>query len=125
VGFLLRPDAVPGLAISLDWYNIRLNNAINSASAQEFAELCVDQPTLDNTYCDAITRDPDSGFVNGWTVRPENVANFATAGADFTVDYRFAPSELGLFHLSVSGGYLDKLEFIATPGGNGRCVLAA
>lgn len=116
VGFLLRPEAVPGLSISLDWYNIRLKNAINSATAQEFAELCVDQPTLDNTYCDAITRDPVSGFVNGWTVRPENVANFATAGADFTVDYRFAPAALGVFHLSVSGGYLDKLEFIATPG---------
>jgi iron complex outermembrane recepter protein len=116
VGFLLRPSAVPGLSISLDWYNIRLKNAINTATAQEFAELCVDQPTLDNIYCDAISRDPDTGFVNGWTVRPENVANFATAGADFTVDYRFAPSERGDFHLSLSGGYLDKLEFIATPG---------
>jgi iron complex outermembrane recepter protein len=116
VGFLLRPTAIPGLSISLDWYNIRLKNAINTATAQEFAELCVDQPTLDNTYCDAITRDPVTGFVNGWAVRPENVASFATAGADFTLDYRFAPSELGEFHLSLGGGYLDKLEFIATPG---------
>jgi iron complex outermembrane recepter protein len=116
VGFLLRPEAVPGLAISLDWYNIRLKNAINTATAQQFAELCVDQPTLDNTYCDAIERSPLTGFINGWSVRPENVAHFASAGADFTVDYRFAPSELGVFHLKVSGGYLDKLEFIATPG---------
>jgi iron complex outermembrane receptor protein len=115
-GFLLRPSAVPGLAISLDWYNIRLKNAINTATAQQFAELCVDQPTLDNVYCDAIDRDPLTGFVNGWSVRPENVSRFATSGADFTVDYLFAPSDLGDFHLKITGGYLDKLDLIPTPG---------
>jgi iron complex outermembrane receptor protein len=93
-----------------------LNNAINTATAQEFAELCVDQPTLDNSFCDAITRDEDTGYVNGWSVRPENVARFSSAGADFAMDYRFAPSDFGDFHLRVAGGYLDKLEFIATPG---------
>jgi iron complex outermembrane recepter protein len=116
LGFLLRPQAVPGLEIRFDWYDIKLKNAINTASAEQFAQLCVDQPTLDNTYCDAIERDPDTGYINGWMVRPENVAKFATAGADFTVGYRFAPMDAGDFHLVVTGGYLDKLQFIATPG---------
>jgi iron complex outermembrane recepter protein len=115
-GFLLRPQAVPGLSVSFDWYDIKLKNAINTASAEQFAELCVDQPTLDNVFCDAITRDPTTGFINGWTVRPENVANFETSGADFTVDYRFAPTNLGTILLGMSGGYLDKLKFIPTPG---------
>ncbi|MEO8315227.1 MAG: TonB-dependent receptor [Pseudomonadota bacterium] len=116
VGFTVTPQSAPGLAISVDWYDINLKNAINTASAEQFAQLCVDQPSQDNTYCDAITRDPDTGYINGWTVRPENVAHFATSGADFTLDYRFAPTDVGDFRLAVKGGYLDKLQFIATPG---------
>lgn len=116
LGFVLRPSAVPGFTVSFDWYDIKLKNAINSASAQEFAELCVDQPSLDNVYCDAISRDATTGYIDGWSVRPENVAFFATAGADFAVNYRFAPTGLGTFLLGLSGGYLDKLEFVPTPG---------
>ena len=114
-GFVLQPHAVPGLSINLDWYSIRLNNAINTASAQKFAELCVDQPTLTNVYCSAITRNSQSGYITGWTARPENVAFFTTKGTDLTADYRFDTS-VGKFNLVVSGGYLQQLEFIATPG---------
>ncbi|MEO6079751.1 MAG: TonB-dependent receptor [Steroidobacteraceae bacterium] len=116
IGVLFRPEFAPGLSMSFDWYDIKLKNAINTASAEEFAQLCVDQPTLDNVYCDAITRDSGTGFINGWTVRPENVAGFATSGADFALDYRFAPVDAGSFHLTLHGGYLDKLTFISTPG---------
>ncbi len=115
-GFVLTPGFAPALSFSFDWYDIKLDNAINTATAEEFAGLCVDQPTLDNTYCNAITRDPATGYINGWTVRPENVARFSTAGADLTLNYRFAPTDFGVFHLIVNGGYLDKLEFISTPG---------
>ncbi|WP_057883502.1 TonB-dependent receptor domain-containing protein [Tsuneonella troitsensis] len=116
-GVVLRPRFIPRLTITADWYDIKLENAISTAAAQDLVDLCVDQPTLDNQFCANIGRDSTTGFVNDFLVGPANVAQFRTAGADFTVNYTFAPSQtLGNFNLRLAGGYLDRLEFIPTPG---------
>lgn len=116
-GVVLKPRFIPGLVATFDWYDIKLRNAISTATAQDLVDLCVDQPTLDNSFCANIGRDPSTGFVNDFLVGPANVAQFATAGADFTVNYGFEISpELGNLNLRFAGGYLDKLEFIPTPG---------
>ena len=61
-GIVLRPEFAPGLSVSLDWYDIEIEEAINTPEAIELAELCVDQPSLDNPFCDGITRDPEYGI---------------------------------------------------------------
>jgi len=116
-GVVLRPGFIPGLVATFDWYDIKIANAITTATAQDLTDACVDQPTLDNQFCDLITRDPTTGFVSDYLLRPLNVSEFATSGADFTINYGFSPSDsLGRFNLRLAGGYLDKLTFISTPG---------
>lgn len=116
-GFVLRPRFIPGLFITADWYDIKLENAISTAAAQDLVDLCVDQPTLDNQFCANVGRDPATGFVNDFLVGPANVAQFRTAGADFTINYGFDLSPtLGALNIRVAGGYLDRLEFVPTPG---------
>jgi len=115
-GVVLRPEFAPGLSLSLDWYDIEIEDAINTPEAIELAELCVDQPSIDNQFCDGITRDPDTGFITGFSVQPDNVASFRTAGLDVALDYRIGTDQSGDFHIQLVGGYLDRLEFIATPG---------
>ena len=116
-GVVLKPRFIPGLVATFDWYDIKLNNAISTAAAQDLVDLCVDQPTLENQFCANVGRDPSTGFVNDYLIGPANVAQFATAGADFTVNYGFTPNDKwGRFNLRFTGGYLDKLEFIPTPG---------
>jgi iron complex outermembrane receptor protein len=115
-GVVLRPEFVPGLTMSFDWYDIEIEDAINTPEAIELAELCVDQPSLDNPYCAGIDRDPDTGFIIGFTVRPDNVASFHTAGLDMTLDYLLQTDRKGDFRFQVVGGYLDRLEFVSTPG---------
>ena len=115
-GVVLRPSFIPGLIASFDWYDIKLKNAVNTATAEEVAELCVDQPTLDNVFCGNITRASGTGYIDSWYVQPQNVANFRTAGADFKLNYGFDTAKAGSFAISLVGGYLDKLEFIPTPG---------
>jgi len=115
-GVVLRPDFSPGLSVSLDWYDIEIEDAINTAEAEELAQLCVDQPTLDNPFCPGIVRDADTGFITGFTVRPENVAQFRTAGLDVSVDYYVSTENAGAFTVQLVGGYLDRLEFVPTPG---------
>ena len=113
---MLRPEFAPGLSVSLDWYDIEIEDAINTPEAIELAELCVDQPSLDNQFCDGITRDPDTGFITGFSVQPDNVASFRTAGLDVALDYRIGTDKSGDFQMQLVGGYLERLEFIATPG---------
>ncbi|MEC3948609.1 TonB-dependent receptor plug domain-containing protein [Sphingobium sp. HWE2-09] len=115
-GTVLRPRFIPGLIASFDWYDIKIKNAISTPTAEELAGLCVDQPTLDNVYCQNISRANGTGFINGYFVQPQNVANFRTAGADMKLNYSFNTAKAGAFSISLVGGYLDKLQFIATPG---------
>lgn len=126
-GVVLQPSFISGLTITFDWYNIRIRDAINSPTPSELAELCVDQPTLDNIYCANVFRDTVTGYFLGqgndpqqriaFISRPENVAAFRTSGADFSINYNFTPSDaLGNFSFSLVGGYLDKISFIPTPG---------
>lgn len=116
-GVVLRPSFIPGLVATFDWYDIKIANAITTATAQDLTNACVDQPTLDNQFCDLITRDPSTGFVSDYLLRPLNVSQFATSGADFTINYAFRPSDsLGQFNVRLAGGYLDSLTFISTPG---------
>ncbi|WP_404480620.1 TonB-dependent receptor domain-containing protein [Novosphingobium sp. BL-52-GroH] len=116
-GIVLRPEFVPGLMLSADWYNIRITKAINYSTVQDIADLCYDQPTLDNQYCSLITRSSTNGYINTFNVIPQNVASYETAGLDLSVNYRFEPSPaIGAFTLQLVGNYLNKLEFVPSPG---------
>ncbi len=115
-GVVVRPRFVPGLTASVDWYDITLDDAINTPDPSQLAGLCVDQPTLDNPFCPAVSRAPGTGIINGFSVQPQNVARFRTAGADLNLDYLIHTARAGTFDLRLIGGYLDRLEFIATPG---------
>ena len=118
-GVVLRPSFIPNLSLAVDWYDIRLRNAITQPdgnAANTAAELCVDQPTTDNVFCQSITRRQGSGFINGFTVQPENVAAFRTAGLEVNATYRIDTARLGRFDLRFVGGYLHRLEQVSTPG---------
>ena len=116
-GLVLRPRFIPGLNLAFDWYDIKLKDAVNTPTANELVNLCYDQPSLDNVYCDSISRSTVTGYVNEFALTPENVASFDTEGLDVAFNYRFAPfSNLGSFNLKVNANYLHKLQFIATPG---------
>ncbi|OYU15000.1 MAG: TonB-dependent receptor [Alphaproteobacteria bacterium PA4] len=63
VGAVFTPRAVPGLILSVDYYNIELKNAINTVGAQTIINQCYDSPDgIDNTFCKAITRNPNGTF---------------------------------------------------------------
>jgi iron complex outermembrane receptor protein len=122
IGVLLRPSFAPNLSFSVDWYDIKLTDAITTATPLEAAEICVDSPSLENDFCGLITRDPTTGQINGFTRQPVNVANFRTEGYDFTVNYALDPSEfgasrnLGQFNFRLVGNKLEKITYINLPG---------
>ncbi|MDE8652617.1 TonB-dependent receptor plug domain-containing protein [Novosphingobium album (ex Liu et al. 2023)] len=118
-GVVLKPRFIPGLIVTADWYDIRIKNAINTVTPEKVAELCVDQATLDNQYCDAIVRQnggDNAGFITSFNVGPLNVANFKTAGLDVMIDYRLRTDKAGTFTVHAVGNYLHKQTYVPIPG---------
>ena len=121
-GTVIRPRFAPRLAIAIDYYDINIEDAISTATAQDVANGCVDQPTLDNIFCDSLSRNPVTGAINGFVVQPENVAAFRTRGIDFEVNYTLDAEQLGTardvgsFSLTLAGNRLDRLTTVPTIG---------
>ncbi len=114
VGGTFAPLAVRGLAISVDYYNIRVKNVISGLTGQAIIDRCYDDPTgLDNPFCDAVFRRTStdqiqnltfngqtnrtlgvtqfpfavSGNGTGFLNQPFNFAQLRTRGIDFDVAY--------------------------------------
>ena len=115
-GIVLRPSFAPTLSIGVDWYDIELTDAINTALPEEAAEICVDSPSLDNPFCGLLTREPGTGAIVDFVQQPQNVANFLTEGFDFTVSYSFDAGSIGRFGLRAVGNKLEELTYINLPG---------
>lgn len=122
-GVVIQPSFVPGLAIALDWYDINLKQAINTVDAQKLAELCVDQPTINNPFCASLVRAQGSGLIVDYTVSPQNVAAFRTSGLELNLNYSFRLEKVGDFQLKFVGNYLNKLTFVDSPGAAPRSTL--
>jgi iron complex outermembrane receptor protein len=117
-GIVLRPRFLPGFSFTADWYDIKLANAINTPDVNEVFKLCVDQPTLQNVFCNSFTRSTTTGFINSYKTQTLNVAAFTTSGLEISAAYRFNLSPaLGHLDFRLSGGYLHDLTFLATVGG--------
>lgn len=122
VGIVLQPSFIPRLVITADWYDIRIEDAINTVDPQDLADLCVDQSTLDNQYCQSITRqngdagNADAGNIVSFVRSPLNVANFKTAGLDFMVNYSLPTDSAGTFGMRLVGNYLHRLKTVPIPG---------
>jgi outer membrane receptor protein involved in Fe transport len=127
IGVEYRPRWANDLRFRVDYYDIELTNAINTASAQVTANQCVDLPTIDNDFCALQTRedDPDSELFGGvvdFVLQPLNVAKFTTEGYDFEVNYVLDSSrysggrDYGVFSFGLIGNKLEDLTFINLPG---------
>lgn len=112
-GAVLQPRFIPGLTISGDYYDIRIEDAIQSVSAQNIVNNCFDLPTFPNQFCALFTRGPNLGF-NFLRQTQLNFARFETAGVDVNVVYNFALGQ-NRFSLRATGNWTDKLNTFLDP----------
>ncbi|WDA41066.1 TonB-dependent receptor domain-containing protein [Erythrobacter sp. BLCC-B19] len=115
VGTQLTPSFLPGFILSVDYYNIEIEDAINAVAAQDIVDNCVDSATINNGFCDLITRNPNTG---GFTFLRQTSVNFArqeTAGVEASMRYSFDIGEHG-FRIDAAGTWVDKLDNFFDPG---------
>ncbi|MEO1252146.1 MAG: TonB-dependent receptor [Pseudomonadota bacterium] len=125
-GILLTPNAVPGLSISADYFNIQVEDFITSGiPAQTILDTCL--ATGDPVFCDLINRAPGgtlrSGITtdSGFEARNLNIAELSTTGIDFQVRYSmdladYVGGDWGTLAFDYASTYLMEKEFTAFPG---------
>ncbi len=113
-GFVLTPNFLPGLQISADWFDIKIEDAISFLSPQAIAENCVDRAGgPDPDLCALITRDttPGANFfsITGGRSTYVNTSKLQTSGLDTQVFYA-RPLGGGRISANLAFTYLHRLR---------------
>jgi outer membrane receptor protein involved in Fe transport len=123
VGVILTPQAVPNLTISLDYYNIKVNDYIGTVDPFLTINQCIQ--TGNPFFCDLFNRDPTTGVIfgtDGYIVATTlNTGYLQTSGIDVNASYGFALDTLGLneggrLNFDLFGTWLDKHVVQPLPG---------
>jgi outer membrane receptor protein involved in Fe transport len=97
-GAILQPRFIPGLSLTVDYYNIKVAQVIGSLSAQAIVNNCYDL-AAGNQYCDLFQRNTGPGagpngeapgrILEGTLLQiPLNFAALKRRGIDFELAYR-------------------------------------
>jgi iron complex outermembrane receptor protein len=110
-GVVFQPRWVPRLAITVDWFRIKIKNAIQQIGADTILGVC-DQ-TQDPVFCGLVHRDSSGSLwrsANGYVVdRPRNIGGTETRGIDVGASYAMNIGRWGGLSFNLTGTYLDKL----------------
>lgn len=115
LGVILQPGFLPGLDVTVDYWDIDIKNVITQFSYATLIRLCVDAPTIDNPYCARVTRDPTTHYATRVESNQLNAARLYARGIDIGAAYR-RPVGSGVLSLSFKGSYLLDKVTETTPG---------
>lgn len=109
-GVVLRPSFFDGFQVSVDAFNIDLDNAITSLGAQEVVQRCA---AGDQTFCAALTRNA-AGVLTQVQITTFNAQTLKTRGLDIEASYQTPLDRLfhgaqGALALSTTATYVDRL----------------
>lgn len=99
IGTVFQPRFVPGFSLSVDYYDITVNNVIVSLAAQTIVNACYDTPNLQSPLCNGFTRNlggangangelPGQILTNTVIQGPQNFARRVRKGIDVEASYR-------------------------------------
>jgi outer membrane receptor protein involved in Fe transport len=124
-GVVLQPRWVPGLAITVDYYDIKVKNVIEAPTVQDIVNQCYDLPSLDNQFCALFERWDGPGLgpngeqpgeirVQSLIQGPVNFAKRVRRGIDVDMQYNhqiatntFLNARLYYTHVLKASNYID------------------
>ncbi|RDS80080.1 TonB-dependent receptor plug domain-containing protein [Dyella psychrodurans] len=112
-GLVYSPHYAEGLDITLDYYDIRLKNAIASVDASDVLNYCY----IENmpSYCSVFTRN-GNGVITQLVEGLYNLGTLTTTGYDLGIHYRLPETSFGRFRISSDSTYLTKYQTTSGPG---------
>ena len=111
LGVVLQPRFLPRFALTVDWFDIDVGNAIQALGADNIINSCL--ATGEAEFCDRINRDARGSLwltSNGFIVDlQENIGGVSTRGIDVGMSYSMDIGNMGNFGLNFQGTWLDEL----------------
>ncbi|MBC2776128.1 TonB-dependent receptor [Parasphingopyxis sp. GrpM-11] len=123
LGVIVTPPQVPGLAVTVDYYNIEVTDAITTLNPGDVLTPCfgpnLSAPTPNPAApeCALIQRNPLNGSLNGGGDTPglilqlTNAGTLETSGIDFRVNYSL-PVSFGSVNFDLNGNWTEKLVIL-------------
>jgi outer membrane receptor protein involved in Fe transport len=105
IGVVAQPTFLPGLSVSLDFYDIEIKDAIGTLSGQAILDECFRGAT---SLCPLLTRDPATGVLTAVDAPYLNLSLRKTRGYDLEMAYQ-APAYRGSLTLRGLASYVDSL----------------
>ncbi len=131
IGMVYRPRWLDGFSLSLDWFQIDIEDAIVAVDPQDIIDQCFGSEAFPTAFCGQIDRNPVSGEIQTVTSQFENLDTLETSGLDVEIVYDTPLSRLGalLGYAAAPGDvrlrwvatFLD--DFTQTPGAAGSAPI--
>ena len=116
IGAVFEPSIIRGFTLTVDYYNIKVNNMISAYGTQFIVNKCYGASTAqDTSFCNLITRDGPTGAINRVTDTNTNVGELLTTGLDLGAQYSL-PTDIGRFLFRFNGSYLLKYDYTDPSG---------
>tara|TARA_B100000029_G_scaffold516450_1_gene629927 strand:+ start:6334 stop:9339 length:3006 start_codon:yes stop_codon:yes gene_type:complete len=116
-GFVITPDSVPGLTLTIDIFDITVEDGIGSVSAKTALDKCISTGAA--SYCGLINRNPVNGtlwLTGGYiSTQTTNISEETTSGYDIIFDYSFE-TEWGPVSVEGVSTFLDSYDITEIPG---------
>jgi outer membrane receptor protein involved in Fe transport len=107
IGLVLEPTAVKNLSVTLDYYNITVEDSITNIGASIILNACYGSNLPQ--YCALVQRNPATQQITNIIDLNTNVGQDATDGLDLAVRYAL-PTEYGRFGFIFDGTWLHKFQ---------------
>lgn len=120
LGVVFQPRGIPGLAATVDWYDIDIEGAFEWTRIGMAFTQCYDNKV--DFFCQFYQRDPQNGRLLVADARYNNSGYTKTRGIDFSTTYNLDPKRLGIaedigtFNLNFNGTLTTKFEKQFAPG---------
>jgi iron complex outermembrane recepter protein len=116
LGFVFTPTALRNFTTTIDYYNIKIDNAVGSIDIPTLLNQCL--LTSSPTYCTSVFRDPNSGKLTRIDQVSINTATLLTSGVDLESRYRVELPSLigGSLGFALNWNWLQKLDVVNQPG---------
>jgi outer membrane receptor protein involved in Fe transport len=112
-GIILTPSFLDGLILSVDWYDIDVQDAITSIGPETTLLQCIET----GNFCDLVRRGTNDSLwlglasaTNGISALSENIGFFRVEGIDAEVSYSFDVGSMGSLTLNNVTGWIDSWQ---------------
>ena len=117
IGAVITPESIPGLTLTVDYFDITVEDGIGTVSAKTALDKCISTGTAQ--YCGLINRMPGTGslWLSGGYISQQltNIGEETTTGVDVIFDYDM---DTAYGPLTIQGvtTMLDTADIIEIPG---------